>query len=152
MTEILYPLPSFSETQILAQKIGSFLQPCDVVLLRGDLGAGKTALAREIITFLNPQIKAVPSPTFTLSQTYETSKGFLWHYDLFRLKDPEEVFELGIEEAFGTGISLIEWPERLGNLRLPSSLLDVSLTVTGPLAQRQAHFILSPLWQQRWIK
>ncbi|MGI4852024.1 MAG: tRNA (adenosine(37)-N6)-threonylcarbamoyltransferase complex ATPase subunit type 1 TsaE [Janthinobacterium lividum] len=150
MFDILYPLPSLQDTQTLAQKIVQCLQPCDVVLLKGDLGAGKTTLAKKIITLLNPEITSIPSPTFTLSQTYDTPKGDVWHYDLYRLKSSEEVLELGIDEAFASGICLIEWPERLGNLRLPSALLKINLVIMGPDDQRQAELTLSESWQQRW--
>ena len=150
MLDILYPLSSLQDTQTLAQKIARCLQPCDVVLLKGDLGAGKTTLAKKIITLLNPEITSIPSPTFTLSQTYDTPKGDVWHYDLYRLKGSEDVLELGIDEAFASGICLIEWPERLGNLRLPRALLNINLVIIGPDDQRQAELTLSDSWQQRW--
>ena len=150
MIDILYPLPSLQETQIMAQKIARCLRPRDVVLLKGDLGAGKTALAKEIIISLNPRISSIPSPTFTLSQTYDTPKGELWHYDLYRLKHSDEILELGIDEAFALGICLIEWPERLGNLRLPSTVLEIELSILEPSHQRQAYLKLSNSWQQRW--
>lgn len=150
MIDILYPLLSLDETHSLAWKIADCLQPRDVILLKGDLGAGKTTLAKDIITSLVPEITSIPSPTFTLSQTYDTPKGEVWHYDLYRLKNSEEVLELGIDEAFASGICLIEWPERLGNLRLPHALLEVELILTGPDDQREAHLKLSESWQQRW--
>ena len=150
MIDILYPLLSLLDTQTLAQKIAQRLQPRDVVLLKGDLGAGKTTLAKDIITTLNPTIVSIPSPTFTISQTYDTPKGEVWHCDLYRLKNSQEVLELGIDEAFASGICLIEWPERLGNLRLPSAVLEVNLIALGPEDQRRAHLKLSDSWQQRW--
>jgi tRNA threonylcarbamoyladenosine biosynthesis protein TsaE len=107
----------------------------DVFALGGDLGTGKTTLARGFIRALTEPDEEVPSPTFTLVQTYDTEKGTIWHFDLYRLKDPEEAWELGIEEAFAEGISLIEWPERLGAL-LPARRRDVTLEIAG--AQRRA--------------
>lgn len=145
-----YTLDSLADTQALGQKIAGLLRPRDVVLLKGTLGAGKTALARCIITSLNPDISHVPSPTFTLVQTYDTPCGSLWHFDLYRLHDTEEVFELGIEEAFGSGISLIEWPERLGKLRLPPALLDVTLNIFKESEKREAQLTLGESWDQRW--
>src|SRR5690242_11670525 len=102
----------------------------DVFALAGDLGAGKTTLARGFIRALTTPEEEVPSPTFTLVQTYDTPKGMVWHFDLYRLEDPEEAWELGIEEAFADGISLVEWPERLGAL-LPARRRAVSLELAG---------------------
>lgn len=106
-------------------------RPGDVLALWGDLGAGKTTLARGFIASVVPTEEAVPSPTFTLVQTYpaeiDGTPVEIWHFDLYRLKSAEEAYEVGIEEAFATGISLIEWPERLGSL-LPRQRLDVTLS------------------------
>jgi tRNA threonylcarbamoyladenosine biosynthesis protein TsaE len=102
-----------------------------VIALHGDLGAGKTTFARGFITALASAGEAVPSPTFTLVQTYpvriDGTETDIWHFDLYRLKHAEEAYELGIEEAFDQGVSLIEWPERLGGL-LPRRRLDVTLS------------------------
>lgn len=110
--------------------LAGLARPGDVLALRGDLGAGKTTLARGFISAVVAAEEAVPSPTFTLVQTYpaETENGpiEIWHFDLYRLKSAEEAYEVGIEEAFAQGISLIEWPERLGSL-LPRNRLDVTL-------------------------
>lgn len=91
-----------------------------VVALEGDLGAGKTALARALIRiYMNDPNLEVPSPTFTLLQTYDSPHGPIWHFDLYRLKHPEEVFELGWEDALASyGIILIEWAEKMGPLLL----------------------------------
>jgi tRNA threonylcarbamoyladenosine biosynthesis protein TsaE len=145
-----YTLNSLTETEVLGQKIARLLCSQDVILLKGTLGAGKTTLARCIITSLNPNIAHVPSPTFTLVQTYDTSRGSLWHFDLYRIHNAEEVFELGIEEAFDSGISLIEWPERLGRLRLPSSFLEITLDIIQESDVREARLTLSESWDQRW--
>jgi tRNA threonylcarbamoyladenosine biosynthesis protein TsaE len=102
----------------------------DIFALQGDLGAGKTTLARGFIRALTTPEEEVPSPTFTLVQTYETAKGTVWHFDLYRLEDPEEAWELGIEEAFADGISLVEWPERLGTL-LPARRHNIELDLAG---------------------
>ena len=145
-----FSLASLSETQRLGEKIASLIQPQDLILLKGDLGTGKTALARFIITALNPAISHVPSPTFTLVQTYETPRGTLWHLDLYRLNHREEVYELGLEEALGSTITLIEWPERMEGFLLPSSVLEITLTLAKASEKRVASLKLSESWRQRW--
>src|SRR6266700_1981101 len=112
---IVIDLPDEAATAALAARIASLARPGDVIALKGELGAGKTSFARAFIRARNGR-EAVPSPTFTLVQTYELPGGAVWHFDLYRLHSPEEAWELGIEEAFHAGIALIEWPERLGSL------------------------------------
>lgn len=102
------------ETERIAAVISSYLRPRDVLLLRGDLGTGKTTFARALIQQLVRAKITVPSPTFSLVQVYDIPKGTIYHYDLYRVEDPEELIELGIEEALVTGIVIIEWPDRLG--------------------------------------
>ncbi|KAA2315466.1 tRNA (adenosine(37)-N6)-threonylcarbamoyltransferase complex ATPase subunit type 1 TsaE [Pseudooceanicola sediminis] len=99
-----------------AQRLGSGLSTGDVLLLSGGIGAGKTHFARCLIQSLLTLPEDVPSPTFTLVQEYDTRKGPLWHADLYRLTDPLEAIELGLEDAFEQAICLIEWPDRLGDL------------------------------------
>lgn len=118
-------------TQDLAQGLAQVVQPGDVIALYGDLGAGKTSFARGFIRGFLGQELEVPSPTFTLVQIYEGARGVIWHIDAYRLKHPDEVWELGIEEALLEGILLIEWPERLGP-HLPKRRLDLSLA-PGPV-------------------
>jgi len=116
------PLPNEQATEALGATLAARLKPGDVVGLKGDLGAGKTTLARAIIraAAADPDL-IVPSPTFTLVEVYDTPRGSYWHFDLSRLDDPQQVYELGWEEALAEGIVLLEWPERLGRL-LPQHL------------------------------
>ena len=116
------PLPNEQATEALGATLAVRLKPGDVVGLKGDLGAGKTTLARAIIraAAADPGL-IVPSPTFTLVEVYDTPRGSYWHFDLYRLDDPQQVYELGWEEALAEGIVLLEWPERLGRL-LPQHL------------------------------
>jgi tRNA threonylcarbamoyladenosine biosynthesis protein TsaE len=115
-------LPDEAATAALARGIARLARPGDVIALIGDLGAGKTFFARAFIGE-----EEVPSPTFTLVQIYDRPGGArIWHFDLYRLKQANEAIELDIEDAFAEGISLIEWPERLGAL-LPAERLDVAL-------------------------
>jgi len=117
-------------TAALGATLAQRLRPGDVVGLQGELGSGKTTLARAILRAAagDPEL-IVPSPTFTLVEVYETPRGTFWHFDLYRLDAPEQVFELGWEEALAEGIVLIEWPQRLGDL-LPKHL-SVTLEVDG---------------------
>ncbi|MGQ0581307.1 MAG: tRNA (adenosine(37)-N6)-threonylcarbamoyltransferase complex ATPase subunit type 1 TsaE [Reyranella sp.] len=125
------PLPDEASTERLGAALAARLRPRDVVALVGGLGAGKTTLARAILRAASGQpALVVPSPTFTLVEVYDTSKGVFWHFDLYRLEQPEQVFELGWEEARTDGIALVEWAERLGPL-LPHERLTVTLSIEG---------------------
>lgn len=110
------------DTAALARSIGARLKPGDVVLLDGPIGAGKTHFARQLIQSVMDIPEDVPSPTFTLVQSYDTRAGELWHADLYRLSSPDEIEELGLVGAFETAICLVEWPDRLGPLAPPDAL------------------------------
>ena len=124
-------LPDEAATERLGAALAGRLRPRDVVALQGGLGVGKTTLARAILRAASgdPAL-IVPSPTFTLVEIYDTPMGVFWHFDLYRLEQPEQVFELGWEEARADGVALIEWAERLGAL-LPRDRLTVTLAVEG---------------------
>ncbi|MEE3626300.1 tRNA (adenosine(37)-N6)-threonylcarbamoyltransferase complex ATPase subunit type 1 TsaE [Nitrospirillum sp. BR 11752] len=124
-------LPDEAATAELAARVGRLLRPGDVVALSGDLGAGKSAFARHLIRSLGDAEEEVPSPTFTLVQTYDLPGFTLWHFDLYRLTEPDEVLELGWEEVIHDGVALVEWPARLGPL-LPADRLELDLAITGP--------------------
>lgn len=116
---------SAEETARLAAGIGRRLQVGDTLLLEGPVGAGKTHFARHLVQSLLDVPEDVPSPTFTLVQVYETSGPEIWHADLYRLTSCGEIEELGLSDAFETAICLIEWPERLADLR-PKNALELS--------------------------
>lgn len=122
----------------------------DVLALAGDLGSGKTAFARGFIRALTVPDEEVPSPTFTLVQTYAADGRTIYHFDLYRIEDPDEAWELGIEEAFAGGIALIEWPERLGRL-LPADRLDIRLNMPpgGGPTDRRITLTAGPSWRGR---
>lgn len=126
-------------TAAIASQIASLLRPEDIILLKGDLGAGKSTFARALIKVLCGEETEVPSPTFTLVQTYEAPAFTLWHFDLYRLKDRQEIYELGIEEAFRYGVSLVEWPERLGAL-CPKDCLEIEFTYGNAENERTLTF------------
>ncbi len=112
-------------TQTLAKRLAPMLRTGDIVALSGDLGTGKTTFARALIRIIDGSEIEVPSPTFTLVQTYDLSPLEIWHFDLYRLEAPDDTYELGIEEAFATGVSIIEWPDRLGS-QIPANRLDIT--------------------------
>jgi len=128
------PLPDLEATAALGAELAERARPGDVIALWGDLGAGKSELARAFIRAVLGPDEEVPSPTFTLVQTYDFPEATVWHFDLYRLEHPEDALELDIEEAFASGICLIEWPERLGPY-LPQKRLDVRLTLDGNCRQ-----------------
>jgi tRNA threonylcarbamoyl adenosine modification protein YjeE len=123
--QAVFPLPDLDATKALGARIAGALRPGDAVALSGDLGAGKTTLARAILASLGVT-EAVPSPTFTLVQSYDTPRLSVSHFDLYRLKSAREMDELGLDEALESGAALIEWPERAGS-RLPRESLSVTL-------------------------
>ena len=114
----------------LADHIAFVVRIGDLIALHGDLGAGKTTFARAFIQALShPATVEVPSPTFTLVQTYQTQRLALAHFDLYRLTDPSELDELGLDDALMVGAALIEWPERAGG-RLTGTRLDIYIAET----------------------
>lgn len=135
-------------TARLAVALAPLLRPGDIVALRGELGTGKTTFARAVIRALAGDSEAVPSPTFTLAQSYAGPGFEIWHFDLYRLRSPEEAVELGIEDAMAESVTLIEWPERLGPW-LPSRRLDIRLAYTGTKSGRSATLSGGADWPQR---
>jgi tRNA threonylcarbamoyladenosine biosynthesis protein TsaE len=141
-------LPNLAATKALARRLAGMWQPGDTIALRGDLGAGKTELARAAIRAAIGSAVEVPSPTFTLVQVYQTGRAPVWHFDLYRLSSPEEVVELGWDEARTDGIVLVEWPDRLGPF-LPEDRLDVHLEEDGLPETRGVRLVAGPGWRDR---
>ncbi|MES2845751.1 MAG: tRNA (adenosine(37)-N6)-threonylcarbamoyltransferase complex ATPase subunit type 1 TsaE [Pseudomonadota bacterium] len=123
-------LPTDDATTRLGAWLAARLGPGDCVLLDGPIGAGKTHLARAIIRARLGRMEDVPSPTFTLVQTYDEGDIEIWHADLYRLSHPDEVLELGLDEALDHAICLIEWPDRMGSL-LPPDAIRITLSTEG---------------------
>ncbi len=137
------------DTERFAASLADHLRAGDVVGLKGALGTGKSVLARSIIRHMTgkPDL-VVPSPSFTLVQTYDLPDGQdLWHVDLYRLEKPDDLLELGLEDAFCDAIMLVEWPEQAGTL-LPKNHLGLDLDI----AENEARIItatLDPAWHRR---
>lgn len=121
-------------TEALGAHIAAGLKPGDAVALSGDLGAGKTTLARAVLQALGVA-EHVPSPTFTLVQHYETPQLSIDHFDLYRLVQESEIEQLGLEDALSAGAVLIEWPDRAGS-RLPADALHVELEIANERSRR----------------
>ena len=123
---IVIELSDEAATAAFAARVARLVRRGDVIALKGELGTGKTSFARAFIRARAGRDEEVPSPTFTLVQPYELPDLPIWHFDGYRLRHPDEAWDLGIEDAFRDGVSLIEWPERFGSL-IPSRRLEITL-------------------------
>ena len=141
-------LPDPAATAAAAGKLAELCQPGDVLCLFGDLGAGKTTFARGFLRALGV-VDEIPSPTFNLLLTYDTAAGTIWHFDLYRLNEPNEIIELGFEDAMADGISLIEWPDRLGDW-LPERRIEIYLIETKVDTRRQLRLRAVGAGFERW--
>jgi tRNA threonylcarbamoyladenosine biosynthesis protein TsaE len=145
-------LPNPAATERLAAIIAAEARPGDAILLSGDLGAGKTYFARAFINALSDAVEEVPSPTFTLMQSYAARVSGrpveIVHFDLYRLKSSDETIELGIEDAFADGISLVEWPDRLGSVT-PKRHLALRLEIVSDGGTRRASLQGTDDWRER---
>ena len=145
---------SEAETLDLGRRLFEVTRTGDVIALVGDLGVGKTVLARGFVRAgaapggVKDADFDVPSPTFTLVQVYEAGKCPIWHFDLYRLEDPSELWELGIEEALDDGICLIEWPEKAGT-HLPEERLTVDIRHGSNKGERVIILTAGPGWEGR---
>lgn len=150
MADILsIDLKDEAATEALARRLAALARDGEQLALRGDLGTGKTVFARAFIRSLCGLDTEVPSPTFTLVQTYDTPDGrLLFHFDLYRLEDPEEALQLDIDDAFADGVSLIEWPDRLGGY-LPRNHLEVALSHGETKSERRCVLTGSGEWAER---
>lgn len=142
------PLADEAATAALAARLAAVARKSDVLALWGDLGMGKTSFARAFVAARARTPTEVPSPTFTLVQTYDLPGGPVWHFDLYRLGAPEDVWELGWEEALAEAVVLVEWPVRLGEL-LPADRLDVKLSSGATPSARDARLEGHGSWAAR---
>lgn len=140
-------LKSQLDTENFANQLAASLVPGDILLLSGDLGGGKSTFARALIRCLTNPDEDVPSPTFTLVQTYSSEKFPIWHFDLYRLEVPEEIWELGFEDIQG-GVALIEWPEKMGSY-MPSEALHLTFEYGETEGERRVTLKAPLLWFNR---
>ena len=136
-------LPDEAATLALGSRIATLLKAGDVVYLQGELGMGKSSLARAIVRTLTTPDQDVPSPTFTLIQTYDGPGFEIAHLDLYRLKSPEESYELALDDALPHSVLLIEWPQRLGHLGFDDRL-DIVLEGTDNTNSKGRRVTLTP--------
>lgn len=148
MIEKTLILEDAAATDAAGRAFAGVLRPGDVLALSGELGAGKTSLARGLLSALGLEEDA-PSPSFALVIPYAPPQVRLplWHVDLYRLDDPSEVDELGLEEALYDGALIVEWPERLGWLWPETLRLHISVSPDG---LRRLTAALPPSWKDRW--
>lgn len=146
-------LADLAATAALAQVLAPALRIGDLVALKGSLGTGKTAFARALIQTFLPD-EEVPSPTFTLVQTYETPHFSIVHADFYRLESPNDVWELGWDDARGEAVLLVEWAERLGPALTPRDRLEIEFETIGGAdgnedGARRAHLTGFGAWAER---
>lgn len=141
-THLVFKSPDATER--FAQLLARHLNRGDTLLLSGPVGAGKSHFARTTIRPLLAQNEDIPSPTFTLVQTYEGNRGEVWHADLYRLSETLEVIELGLTEAFSEAICIVEWPDRLGSLA-PNDALRFEFSMTENDNEREVEIS----WQNK---
>jgi tRNA threonylcarbamoyladenosine biosynthesis protein TsaE len=139
-------LTDAAATERLGATVAAMLRPGDAICLSGELGAGKSTLARGLIRALTTPDEDVPSPTFTLVQVYDGPDFPIAHFDLYRIERPDEAYELGLDEALDDGAAVIEWPERLSR-GLPPDRLDISLAIDND--RRRARVVPHGAWEAR---
>ncbi|WP_298916233.1 tRNA (adenosine(37)-N6)-threonylcarbamoyltransferase complex ATPase subunit type 1 TsaE [uncultured Roseobacter sp.] len=142
LSPYIQQLTTSEATAEVAAHLAPTLKAGDVLLLNGAVGAGKTFFARHLIQSVLIEKEDVPSPTFTLVQTYETVIGPIWHTDLYRIQSLGEIEELGLIEAFEEAVCLVEWPDRLGPLR-PEAALELWFSE----GQNENERVLKTAWQ-----
>ncbi|ACG76618.1 conserved hypothetical protein [Phenylobacterium zucineum HLK1] len=147
-----FRLDDEAATARLGAAIAAGLKPGEAVCLSGPLGAGKSTLARALVRALTTPAEDVPSPTFTLVQFYEGPRLKVAHFDLYRLSNPDEAYEIGLDEALDEGAAVVEWPERLEG-RLPPDRLDVEIALSEDDADgRRVRLTPHGAWEGRGLE
>lgn len=149
MAKVELIISNLNELQSLASKLAKIIKFSDTITLSGELGAGKTTFTQFFLNSMADDNIEVTSPTFNLLQIYQINNCEIWHYDLYRLNDKSEAYELGIEEAFDKKISIIEWPEIIYDL-LPLDRLELKIEfMKDSLLERKIIFTTFGNWQER---
>ena len=143
-----FRLPTEAKTTRFGAALAGALQKGEAVCLSGPLGAGKSVMARGLVRALSPDEGDVPSPTFTLVQFYKGRKFPIAHFDLYRIKSPDEAIEIGLDEALQDGAAVIEWAEKLGH-HLPPNRLDIEFEIDGET--RRIRLTPHGAWEERAI-
>jgi tRNA threonylcarbamoyl adenosine modification protein YjeE len=141
-------LPDQQATRELGRRLAGLLRPGDVIALRGVLGSGKTELARALLRARAGAEIEVPSPSYTLVQDYRFPDLLIRHIDLYRIQDPAELLELGLDAPAAGEAWLIEWPERAAGV-LPADRLELELRQGDDPNARSAHLHAGPSWAER---
>lgn len=144
-------LENKEQTKKIATKLAKMVNLGDIITLSGNLGAGKTSFAQYFIKSLSDLDIEVTSPTFNLLHVYQLKTIEIWHFDLYRLKNSDEVYELGIEDAFIKGVSLIEWPEIIQTI-LPKDRLDLRIDFSSNKDERILTWKGSSKWTELLLK
>ncbi len=152
MDPIIVKINNISDTRLLAEIIAGVVKEEDAIFLKGDLGAGKTTFAKYLIHSLTKELCSnITSPTFTIVNVYDEGKIPVYHYDLYRLKSSEELYELGIEEALKYGVTVIEWPEYAENI-IRNALITIYFNYNAKINKRTANLVLdSSLWKNEHL-
>jgi len=139
---------SLDETIAIATRLARLVQPGDVITLQGELGVGKTAFARGFIASFFDPVPEIASPSFNIVHIYDAPDFPIWHIDLYRIEDESETRELGLEEGFNQGVSLIEWPERMAH-SLPKDRLLITLFYDKDDNTRRIELTPYGTWEKR---
>jgi tRNA threonylcarbamoyl adenosine modification protein YjeE len=145
---LVLALPDREATRQLGQRLARLIRPGDVIALRGVLGSGKTELARALLRARAAADVEVPSPSYTLVQDYGFADLVIRHIDLYRIDDPAELLELGLDAPAAGEAWLIEWPERAAAV-LPADRLELELRQGDAANARDAHLSAGPAWAGR---
>jgi tRNA threonylcarbamoyl adenosine modification protein YjeE len=144
-------IDNLEQMKIFALKLAKIVKLGDIITLSGDLGAGKTSFSQFFINALSDVDVEVTSPTFNLLHVHQLKNIDIWHFDLYRLKNENEVYELGIEDAWNNGVSLIEWPEIIRDI-LPKNRLDLRIDFVDQKNARIITWKGSEKWAQLLLK